>query len=291
MNYKNLCTTPVEDIHKAFTLAFSDYEVPLNITLQAFEAFLTRRGYNPSFSVGAFEDDKLVGFILNGLRSWNNILTVYDTGTGVIPEYRKRGITTMMLQLINETLVERNITCYLLEVIKTNKPAFDLYKKHGFEITRELSCFQTEKNNLKLQSSYQLKHMKPNEMPWDNIIRFWDFTPTWQNSIDSILSSSPNSLHYSTVMLEDEVIGYGIIDVNNGNIPQLAVHKAYRNQGVGRSLLNDMLLNTKSEKLSLTNVDNSCKSMLSVLYHYDFQYTVGQYEMMKSIKTNSEDKS
>ena len=52
-----------------------------------------------------------------------------------------------------------------------------------------------------------------------------------------------------------------------------------------------MMSNTKSEKLSFINVDNSCESMLSVLNHYNFQYTVGQYEMMKSFKMNSEDKS
>ena len=49
MKYKNLCDTSVKDIHQAFVLAFSDYEVKLDITPADFEAFLTRRGFDPSF--------------------------------------------------------------------------------------------------------------------------------------------------------------------------------------------------------------------------------------------------
>lgn len=41
--------------------------------------------------MGAFDNEELVGFVLNGFRNWYGKTTVYDTGTGVLPKYRRQG--------------------------------------------------------------------------------------------------------------------------------------------------------------------------------------------------------
>lgn len=82
--YRTLENTAIETLHQAFLKAFSDYQVKMNLPLWKFQQMLVRRGYSADISMGAFDKDDMVGFILNGLRQWNNKLTVYDTGTGVI---------------------------------------------------------------------------------------------------------------------------------------------------------------------------------------------------------------
>lgn len=118
----------------------------MDLSLADFEKMLLRNGFEPELSVGAFVNDRLAGFIFNGFRDWNGVTTVYDTGTGVIKDYRKQGITNHMFSIARNVLQEKGIKQYLLEVIQTNTAAVELYKKQGFEITRELNCFQVEKS-------------------------------------------------------------------------------------------------------------------------------------------------
>jgi len=48
-------------------------------------------------SAGAFAENMPVAFYMNGLGLWQGKQTVYDAGTGVIPEYRGRGIAKELL--------------------------------------------------------------------------------------------------------------------------------------------------------------------------------------------------
>ncbi|GAA0741452.1 hypothetical protein [Clostridium oceanicum] len=57
-----------------------------------------RTGYVPTLCIGAFCDENLVGFVLNGFRNWNSKATIYDLGTGVIREYIKQGFENIVEQ-------------------------------------------------------------------------------------------------------------------------------------------------------------------------------------------------
>jgi len=282
-DYKTLEHTAMENIHETFIDAFSDYQVKIDLPFWKLENMLTRRGYDAKASMGAFDKEQLVGFILNGLRDWNNKKTVYDTGTGVIQNYRKQGITTTMFEKSKEILIENNIACYLLEVIKTNTAAFELYKKQGFEIVRELECFNLNKCNYKATSNYKVEHADDfSEEMWNEVSSFWDIKPSWQNSIDSV-KAVKESFIYSVVKDNDRIIGYGIVDKRTGDIPQIAIHKDYRGKGIGKSIIADLIENTEAEKVAIINVDGSCKSMIDILLHLGFKHLVGQYEMILNL--------
>ena len=105
-------------------------------------AMLKRNGFMPAVSVGAFADRTLVGFILNGVRDWDNEKTVYDLGTGVIPDFRRTGIMGELLNLVSTICIKNKISVYQLEVIQDNEKALTLYKKQGFRINRILNCYQ-----------------------------------------------------------------------------------------------------------------------------------------------------
>ncbi len=283
-NYKTLEHTNIEMLHQTFVDAFSDYQVKIDLPFWKFQNMLKRRGYVPEISMGAFKDDILVGFVLNGLRSFNGMKTVYDLGTGVVGQYRKQGITNNMLKNINELFREQGIEQYLLEVIKTNISAFDLYKKQGFEIIRSFSCFQTDKNKFVKVSSCNVEHVdKFNAADWELLKKFWDFEPSWQNSVDSI-NAVTDAFSYSVVRIDNKIVGYGIIEKRTGDIPQLAVDKNYRNKGIAGSLVADLLKNTESTKLSVLNVDDNIESTKNFLSSSGFDFSVGQYEMILNFK-------
>lgn len=84
---KSLEGISFERIYKAFSLAFSDYEVSVDEI--EFKSMLKRRGFNPALSFGAFFDGNLVAFTFNGIgKNYNGRFTAYDTGTGTRKEFR-----------------------------------------------------------------------------------------------------------------------------------------------------------------------------------------------------------
>ncbi|WP_425802356.1 GNAT family N-acetyltransferase [Desulfitobacterium sp. Sab5] len=277
--YNTLENTSIEELHRTFLEAFSDYQVKVDVPLLELKQMLQRRGYVSKASIGAFNNDTLVGFLLNGLRNWNGKFTAYDTGTAVIKNYRNQGITSNMFLNIKQILVEMGIEQYLLEVIQSNSSAVQLYKKQGFEITRNFECFSLNNKKYNPINTYKVEHInRINESNWRELTKFWEFKPSWQNSIESI-NAVPDTFIYSIINIDDTIAGYGIIDKKTGDIPQIAVDKNHRRKGIGKSIFIDLMNNTESLNVKALNVDSQCTSMKDFLSNLGFECNVSQYEM------------
>ncbi|MEA5134510.1 MAG: GNAT family N-acetyltransferase [Candidatus Fimivivens sp.] len=275
--YNSLDNVEIETIYKTFLSAFIDYTVPLNLPYLQFKHMLTRRGYNPQISVGAFDHNQLVGIVLNGQRNWNGKTTAYDLGTGVIADFRKQGITTNLLQIAQKQFCSAGIEQYLLEVITSNTAAVQLYKKNGFKIQREFQCYELEREICMQDLFYTVNHVS--KLDWEQVEDFWDFRPSWQNSIESVETLS-DSFIYSIVCKNNAIVGYGIIDKETGDIPQFAVDKNWRRKGIGSSLIVDLVHNTKAHKIKLLNVQDQSHSIEQFLLKVGFKNSVRQYEML-----------
>lgn len=283
VNYDTLENVSIEKLHTTFTEAFSDYEVKIDIPILKLQQRLERTGYLTEASIGASDNDVLVGFLLNSIREWDGKLTAYDTGTGVVKEYRNKGITSSMFLNVLKNLKEMEVQQYLLEVIQSNTSAVHLYKKQGFEVSREFECFNLDKKLFTCAPTHQVQHINEiTEIDWIKLMSFWDFKPSWQNSIDSINAVSDEFI-CSIVSINDEIVGYGIIDKNTGDIPQIAVDKNYRGKGIGSSILADLVKNTESCSLNVVNVDSQCDSMKDFLLNLGFKLMIKQYEMILAL--------
>ncbi|MDU3337934.1 GNAT family N-acetyltransferase [Paraclostridium bifermentans] len=283
VNYDTLENVSIERLHNTFMEAFSDYEVKIDMPILKLKQRLQRTGYVTQASMGASDNDVLVGFLLNSIREWDGKVTAYDTGTGVIKEYRNKGITSAMFLNVLKNLKEMEVKQYLLEVIQSNTSAVHLYKKQGFEVSREFECFNLEKKLFTFTPIHQVKHIDDiTEIDWVRLMSFWDFKPSWQNSIDSIKALS-DAFICSTVSINDEIVGYGIIDKNTGDIPQIAVDKNYRGKGIGSSILADLVKNTESSTLNVVNIDSQCISVKDFLLNLGFKLVVKQYEMILAL--------
>ncbi|WMJ83680.1 GNAT family N-acetyltransferase [Oscillospiraceae bacterium LTW-04] len=275
--FNQLDNVDIETIYKTFLSAFNDYTVAVNLPYLQFKHMLKRKGYNPQISVGAFEHNQLVGFVLNGYRNWNGKTTAYDLGTGVIANFRKQGITTNLLQIAKKQFYDAGIEQYLLEVITSNTAAVQLYKKSGFTVQREFQCYELERADHTQGALYTVDHVS--KLDWEQVKDFWDFKPSWQNSIESVEALSENFI-YSIVCKNNTIVGYGIIDKETGDIPQIAVNKSWRQKGIGSSLIADLLQNTDAHKIKLLNVQCQSDSIKHFLFKIGFKYSVRQYEML-----------
>lgn len=278
--YKMLEDTKLETIHTAFIEAFSDYQVKIELPFWKFQQMIKRRGFHPELSIGAFDNERLVAFVLNGYRDWHGKKTVYDLGTGVVPVYRRRGITSEMLQHIKTKMKEKGIDQYLLEVLKANESAIMLYQKQGFLTQRTFHCYSIEKKELSQRTTYKTESVESIDF---DLEEFWDFNPSWQNSIESV-KAVPKDFYYTIVRENHEVIGYGIIDKRTGDIPQIAVRKKYRGKGVASSILTELANNTEAAKLSVINIETPLQSVEDFLVKVGFVSYVGQYEMLLKVE-------
>jgi ribosomal protein S18 acetylase RimI-like enzyme len=280
--FRTLETMAIEDLHDTFLEAFSDYLVKVDVPLWKFETMARRRGMVPGLSVGAFVDDRLVGFIFNGVRQWGGRRTAYDTGTGVVPEYRKMGATTRMFARALEVLRKAGVEQYLLEVIKENDPAGDLYRKQGFVPLRGLNCYLAPRDVISrgpAPEGVELVNLPLDALGWDRLRTFWDFEPSWQNSADSLMAV-PETLVAVTAMTDGQVVGYGIVEPRTGDVSQLAVTTDRRGDGIGRAILGRLADLAEGENLVALNLEETCEAANAFVEAVGFEPYTAQYEMM-----------
>jgi hypothetical protein len=260
----------------------------MKLALDQFQYINTRRGVKYDLSVGAEIEGELVGFILNAVGIWEETITAYDCGTGVIPEFRKQGIGEKLFEFSLPILKAERVKQYLLEVIQTNTPAFNLYKKRNFNITREFDCLKVDRSDLEsmLQNVNDLEKdiiiLEYKEIDWEIAGEFWDHPPSWQNSIASI-SRVKDSFHFLGAFKDDEFIGYMVSELGGG-ITQLGIKKDYRNINLIEEFLKKLIIKIPDlESLNIINIDTRNIYVLSSLQNLGFESFVKQFEMIKSI--------
>ena len=282
---KPLTGISIVTIHNSFKKAFADYVEPFDLTFPQLKYMIERRGYNEDISFGAFDEGELIGFTLNGKGIWDILPTAYDTGTGIIKEYRKKGLATKIFNESLPVLRDNGVKQYLLEVIKSNTKAFNLYKKAGFSVVREFDYFVSKISDIKLTknvlpNSYSFQNdIKPD---WDLLRSFWDFVPSWQNSIESIQRKESN-FKIIGISFEKNIIGYGIIEPETGDIPQICIEKSYRNQKLATLLFSELLKYSKNKEIKVLNTIVEYKPIKEFMKSLNISPGLGQYEMILSL--------
>lgn len=271
----NLSQIGNEAILNCFNAAFSDYIIPFQLNLEQLETKLHTESIDKSLSVGAFKENRLVGFVLHGQRTIDGIQMACNAGTGVIQKERGAGITRRLYGYIIPFLKYVGFKGVVLEVISTNIPAIVSYERIGFEPIRHLSCFKGEPNIPGVNKSIAIKEVTV--IDFDVFPQFGEIRPTWQNSKETILRMG-NSARYFLAFLGNDICGYCILNRTNNRILQIAVKKEFRKRSVGTSLLN-FVKNKTSDPISIVNVDDGCKSALSFFERRNMKKTLGQIEM------------
>lgn len=260
-----LTSDDFDTVHAAFLEAFSDYVVPFQPSREQLRETLTRRGYVPELSTGAFDGERIVGFTLNGVSEGR----AYDSGTGVVPSHRRRGLASRMLDFVSDRLRNAGYTHYVLEVVESNEPAVELYLIHGFHETRRLQCWSYE----------PARHGEAaaiDEPDWIELRSWWDVEPSWQNAIPSLHRARDR---YVAVGDQDS---YAVVFPATGDLPQLAVRGNERRNGRGRALL-DAAATLAGKPLRIMNVDARNAGIDAFLSRCGAKKTVRQIEMERSL--------
>jgi ribosomal protein S18 acetylase RimI-like enzyme len=266
---RNLIGLSFETLTAAFNDAFSDYDIPANYPAEYLRQLVTRRGFRPDLAVGAFDGERLVGFVFNCLDHSLAGEDAYNSGTGVVISHRRQGIARQLMQRSIETLPAKR---YTLEVIETNHRAHALYLDLGFEESRRLQSwkYETTENRkpttLREFANVRLRDYEP----------FFDMRPSWQNSIRSIeRAAEPH------VAIGDEH-AIAVLFPSNGDVPLLAVHPDARRQGLGRTLL-DLAARRAAKPLRIMNIADDAHGITAFLERIGATRFVRQIEMVRTL--------
>jgi ribosomal protein S18 acetylase RimI-like enzyme len=267
-------------IHRTHRQAFADYLVKMELSAEQLTEMMVRRAMNYDISVGAFDDGNLVAFNLNGIDDWQGRRTVYDLSTGVIPAYRRRGLTAQLFAFSEAKLKAMQARQYLLEVIEANEKARRAYEKIGFQITREFDCFILKSPTIKINKTKNISYQIAARADWPRFQAWWQWQPGWQNSSNAIMRSRDEKL-IMTASEDGNIVGYGIIYPASGDIAQLAVAEHYRGKGIGGALVGELLKYLKIDKPArVINVERGATATKEFLIACGFEYFIGQKEMM-----------
>lgn len=273
-----------EDIpamHQTFLKAFSDYQLPFQLSFDQFvQKFIYKLNINYELSVGAFYNNKLIGFIFSSTGFYKGKHTAYNGGTGVIKTHRGNSLTIKMYDYLFPKLKEKNITQAVLEVLTENEKAIKNYKRCGFSVTKTYHCFKlnTLKRKNKILPALKIRQVSaPN---WALYELFHDTTPYYLDSIP-VLNQNLGHEHLAEASIEGKIVGYIIFQPQVSRLSQIAVDKSRRNQGVGKNLLAYALDVCHTQTLTILNVAQNQTLLISILKHMGFENTVDQYEMVR----------
>ncbi|MBK6962790.1 MAG: GNAT family N-acetyltransferase [Bacteroidales bacterium] len=280
---RNLSGLSPDEMFIAFSEAFADYEITLDKVEH--QRMLNRRGFDAALSFGAFEDGRLVSFTCNGIGTFNGQSTAYDTGTGTLKEYRGQGLASRVFEASIPFLVEAGIRQYLLEVLQHNEPAVSVYRKMGFEVSREFNYFVAATDALDLKDrpipgDYILKSISMDELGDPSAM--WDFTPSWQNSFEAI-GRKPEDFSIIGIYCKNQLTGYGIVEPASGDITQLAVHTEHRRKGLGTAILGELVKLNMHPGLKSINTDTECQAIESFFISNGLPLKGKQFEMIRKL--------
>jgi len=283
MEIRSLTDTDFDTLYAAFAEAFADYEI--HPDREELRKMLKRRGFAPELSFAAFDGGRIAAFTFNGIGTHGGLPTAYDTGTGTLPAYRGQGLASRIFTCSIPHLQAAGIRQYLLEVLQHNPAAIAVYRKMGFEVTREFNYFGQEKQRIRTPekrpaSPHALRPAGTDSLR--HLARFHDFRPSWQNDDDSVARAGGELVGFG-LYRGDEPLGYCICEPSTGDIARLAVAPGCRRQGVGSALLRHALDTITADSVKVVNAEPGCEALTRFLGAMNIPINGKQFEMVREL--------
>ncbi len=123
-----------KELVDAYNQTRIDYIVPMPMNVNRLRDYVSAYDVSLDASVVALDEDKIVGLAMLGVRSGR----AWPTRLGVLPTNRQHGLGQSLMEALLAQSRRLGAGQVTLEVIKGNQPAYCLFRKLGFQETREL---------------------------------------------------------------------------------------------------------------------------------------------------------
>jgi ribosomal protein S18 acetylase RimI-like enzyme len=265
----------------AWNKAFSDYAVKLHFDERLMGLIIRQNGVRLESSIGAVSGGDLIGIWLNGIRTIDGMLSAYDAGTAICPEFRSQGISKMLAAKSNEILRSLGVKKYVLEVLTENEKAFNLYKGQGFEVTRRFECLEIERPLAPVACSDKgiSFEVLPLNAETTKLLPPTEYTPSWQNRIEAMIAIS-DDVELHAARKTGKIVGFGIVQPARGRISEIGFTEKYWGTDVSSAILTRLFSSIKGEAMMI-NIQEDADKTIGLLEGHGFKKAISQYEMKK----------
>jgi GNAT superfamily N-acetyltransferase len=274
MVVRHLGHTDFETIMDCFLVSFENYFVKMPTDHNFYKQRWKAAGVRFDLSYGMFDDDKLVGFIINAIDERQDELTAYNSGTGVIPEYRGQRIVKAIYDFAIPDLIENGISKCQLEVIIENEKAIKSYEGIGFKKCKHYKCFKGI-ITIDSQQDFILNRVSFIDINWE-LLRNQDLY-SWDNQSQSI---EKGNYDYYQVIKDEKVQSFFIMNSITGYIAQFEVLVDSLNKW-SRLFLGIRSIN---KDVRINNIDNRLIEKIKSVELVGLTNTIDQYEMELFLK-------
>lgn len=269
MEVLTLNNASFEELIDCFLLAFENYHVKMPSNKDYYERRWKAAKVDYTLSYGMFTNGRLIGFIIHAIDNRFGIKTAFNTGTGVIPEFRGQRIIKSIYDLAIHDLKYNGIEKSTLEVIQENKKAIKAYQRVGFKICKEYNCFAGN-INIDSEEEIRLEKIDYKEFDWNSLPN-QDFY-SWDFQKETIIG---REYSFYQIVYDAKPESYFIFNEENKYIAQFDLFANNNNawtrlfQGIKQI----------SNEVKIINVDNRLIDKLNMINKIGIPRSVDQYEM------------
>ncbi len=171
----------VEALNEAYNQARADYLIAMPMTVAQLESYIFTYDVALEHSAVAMEGEKALGLAMLGVR----LPHTWITRLGIVQVKRRHGTGQRLMDYLIAHSWQLEADTIILEVIKNNVPAYQLFCKLGFQTTRELLILQRPANiTIPTAPRYSARRLAAAEaLAW--LVRRRD-SPSWLNDTRSL---------------------------------------------------------------------------------------------------------
>jgi GNAT superfamily N-acetyltransferase len=275
MEIKSLEHTPVEEILKTLNLAFSDYIIPINFTLEYVNERWKASGVDYRLSFGVFDENLLVGFIIHAINTYGENKVAFNASTGIIPTHRRKGLLTKLYDNAIASLQENGIQKSTLECITENERAILAYQKVGFNIDRQyhLYKFDWKQEKVEFESETEFKTVISTNFSFDDFKHLQNYFPSIENQFHC-LEKYKNNLVSISVFDENEIVAYLLFHKTSKRIHRLGAKENNWNS-LGEILFSGL----PTGNYNIINIDTANKNIHDFFNKMNFENYIDQFDM------------
>ncbi len=174
----------VEELTNAYNQTRVDYIVPMPMNARRLTEYIHNYDVDMERSAVAMLDGQILGLSMLGFRPGR----CWCTRLGVLPVKRRRGTGRLLMTDHIQKARELCVDSMILEVIKDNEPAYQLFKQFGFRDVRVLLILRRPPGLLKEDvGRYKVAFLEPDEVV--ALLAQRRSTPSWLDETPSLLNA------------------------------------------------------------------------------------------------------
>lgn len=274
MKIKCLADTSLETIVECLLKSFEGYIVQLPSDLSYWKERFQAARVDLNYSYGMFDNQRLVGFIINGIDTFKGQPTAFNTGTGVLSSYRGNSVVDRLYEFAIPLLRDRGITRCQLEVITNNDRAIKVYQRIGFKITRRLHCFKgifhcSDQQYPRLENTKGEGRI-PQDYGDENFY-------SWDHTREAIKASGENYETFIALNADGEELGYFTINAHTGYVARLEKTPFATYEDITEAI------KQFTKEVKINNVDETRIHLRNYLMQAGLNNNIDQFEMEMEI--------